>query len=367
MARRTRTRHLLGVVGITALATSAALVSAPSPDAQAAAEAAASSVTVTPDPSYKQDKFEGWGTSLVWFANATGDYPPAVREKLAKLLFGDDGLALNIARYNIGGGNAPDVKDYLRAGGAVEGWWKAPAGTTRDGHRLVERRRRGRLEPEGGQDPALVGGPHQEGHHPLGDVQQLAALVHDGERLRLRWLQRHHRPAEGRFGRRLRRLHGGGDEASGEGRGHQGRHRRPVQRAQHQLLEHPSGRGRPARRRPSGGRPHRSRAPGEGPRRSCPRAEEGQGQVRDLGDGRDQPVHLRDQLELLLARLQGPRRPAERPHLRHRAAHHRARPRQGGRQAAVDERGRGRLGRRAELHGHASGSRPRPADRQRPA
>ncbi|WP_405813960.1 RICIN domain-containing protein [Streptomyces sp. NBC_01390] len=131
MARRTRTRHLLGVVGITVLATSAALVSAPSPDAQAAAEAAASSVTVTPDPSYKQEKFEGWGTSLVWFANATGDYPPAIREKLAKLLFGDDGLALNIARYNIGGGNAPDVKDYLRAGGAVEGWWKAPAGTTR--------------------------------------------------------------------------------------------------------------------------------------------------------------------------------------------------------------------------------------------
>ena len=85
-----------------------------------------------PDPSYKQEKFEGWGTSLVWFANATGNYPKPIREKLAKLLFGDDGLALNIARYNIGGGNAPDVKDYLRAGGAVEGWWKAPAGTTRE-------------------------------------------------------------------------------------------------------------------------------------------------------------------------------------------------------------------------------------------
>ncbi|MFC8670092.1 glycoside hydrolase, partial [Streptomyces sp. NPDC057199] len=89
-------------------------------------------VTVRPDPSYEQEKFEGWGTSLVWFANATGDYPKEIREKLAKLLFGDDGLALNIARYNIGGGNAPDVEDYLRAGGAVEGWWKAPAGTTRE-------------------------------------------------------------------------------------------------------------------------------------------------------------------------------------------------------------------------------------------
>ncbi|MEV0318213.1 RICIN domain-containing protein [Streptomyces sp. NPDC050658] len=128
MARRTRTRRLLGLVGTTALATGAALVTVPPPTAAAAASA----VTVRPDPSYQQEKFEGWGTSLVWFANVTGGYPQEIREKLAGLLFGDDGLALNIARYNIGGGNAPDVKDYLRAGGAVEGWWKAPEGTTRE-------------------------------------------------------------------------------------------------------------------------------------------------------------------------------------------------------------------------------------------
>ncbi|MES5820778.1 glycoside hydrolase [Streptomyces sp. RG80] len=129
MAGLTRSRRLLGAASMTALATGAALLSVPAPLAQA--DTVTASVTVQPDPSYKQEKFEGWGTSLVWFANATGDYPKEIREKLAKLLFGDDGLALNIARYNIGGGNAPDVKDYLRAGGAVEGWWKAPAGTTR--------------------------------------------------------------------------------------------------------------------------------------------------------------------------------------------------------------------------------------------
>ncbi|MFG2808937.1 glycoside hydrolase [Streptomyces massasporeus] len=134
MAHRTRKRRLLGAIGVT-LATGTVLAAASLPAAHAetaAAEAAAAGVTVRPDPSYSGDEFEGWGTSLVWFANATGDYPPAVREKLYKLLFGDDGLNLNIARYNIGGGNAPDVKDYLRAGGAVEGWWKAPAGTTRE-------------------------------------------------------------------------------------------------------------------------------------------------------------------------------------------------------------------------------------------
>ncbi|KAA0929073.1 RICIN domain-containing protein [Streptomyces apricus] len=131
MARPSRGRHLLGAAALTALATGAALVQAPSSTAQVRT-ADTASVTVRPDPSYQQEEFEGWGTSLVWFANATGDYPKEIREKLAKLLFGDDGLALNIARYNIGGGNAPDVEDYLRAGGAVEGWWKAPAGTTRE-------------------------------------------------------------------------------------------------------------------------------------------------------------------------------------------------------------------------------------------
>ncbi|WP_399920744.1 glycoside hydrolase [Streptomyces kanamyceticus] len=128
MARRNRTRRLIGAVGVTALATGAALVTVPQPTAAAAAAA----VTVRPDPSYQQQKFQGWGTSLVWFANATGGYPEEIRQKLASLLFDDDGLALNIARYNIGGGNAPDVKDYLRAGGAVQGWWKAPEGTTRE-------------------------------------------------------------------------------------------------------------------------------------------------------------------------------------------------------------------------------------------
>ncbi|MFH8238795.1 glycoside hydrolase [Streptomyces sp. NPDC018321] len=131
MARRTRSRRLLTGAVLTALATGAGLIGVP---AQAGPEdaRAAASVTVRPDPSYRQERFEGWGTSLVWFANATGDYPPEIREKLARLLFDDQGLGLNIARYNIGGGNAPDVQDYLRAGGAVEGWWRAPAGTTRE-------------------------------------------------------------------------------------------------------------------------------------------------------------------------------------------------------------------------------------------
>ncbi|WP_156759406.1 RICIN domain-containing protein [Microbacterium karelineae] len=99
--------------------------------AAGSAEAAERSVTLTPNPAYTGDEFEGWGTSLVWFANATGGYPEELREQLYQAVFGDDGLDLNIARYNIGGGNASDVDDYLRAGGAVDGWWAAdPDGST---------------------------------------------------------------------------------------------------------------------------------------------------------------------------------------------------------------------------------------------
>ncbi|ONI86603.1 ricin-type beta-trefoil lectin domain protein [Saccharothrix sp. ALI-22-I] len=110
------------------LAASALVASALVTPATAAEEAA---VTVRPDPTYQQESFQGWGTSLIWFANATGGYPDEIRNKLADLLFGEDGLNLTVARYNIGGGNAPDVPSYLRAGAAVPGWWKAPAGTTR--------------------------------------------------------------------------------------------------------------------------------------------------------------------------------------------------------------------------------------------
>lgn len=101
----------------------------PYPEASAAAPEA---TVLTPNPAYQGPEFQGWGTSLVWFANATGDYPEDVRRDLFDKVFGPDGLNLNIARYNIGGGNATDVPAYLRPGGAVDGWWN-PDYATDDG------------------------------------------------------------------------------------------------------------------------------------------------------------------------------------------------------------------------------------------
>lgn len=74
--------------------------------------------------------FEGWGTALAWFAEVTGGYPAPVREHLADLFYGKDGLGWTIARFNIGGGNAAGTPPYLRPGAAVPGYWHQPAGTS---------------------------------------------------------------------------------------------------------------------------------------------------------------------------------------------------------------------------------------------
>lgn len=120
------------------------------------AEAVGVPVRITPNPAYAAEPFEGWGTSLVWFANATGGYPDDVRQALFDKVFGEEGLNLNIARYNIGGGNATDVPSYLRPGGAVEGWWNPDLGVAdAEGAVTSEYADRARYEAAwDGDDPA---------------------------------------------------------------------------------------------------------------------------------------------------------------------------------------------------------------------
>lgn len=79
-------------------------------------------VRIAPDWAHPGKPFEGWGTALVWFAHVTGRLPDPVRSDLANKLYGDAGLRLNIARYNIGGGNAADTPAYLRPGADVPGF-----------------------------------------------------------------------------------------------------------------------------------------------------------------------------------------------------------------------------------------------------
>ncbi|WP_366294109.1 glycoside hydrolase [Paenibacillus sp. AN1007] len=83
------------------------------------------------------DHFEGWGTSLAWWANDLGGWENQAKvDEIMDLVFDPvKGLGLNIVRYNIGGGENPEMKE-LRPGGDVPGFqpkpgvwdWEADAG-----------------------------------------------------------------------------------------------------------------------------------------------------------------------------------------------------------------------------------------------
>ena len=66
--------------------------------------------------------FEGWGTSLCWWANVVGGYTN--REEYADLAFKD--LGLNIVRYNIGGGENPARSNTLEFRARLPGFQPEP-------------------------------------------------------------------------------------------------------------------------------------------------------------------------------------------------------------------------------------------------
>lgn len=67
------------------------------------------------------------------------EYGKQLREQFYQSIFSDNGLDLNMARYNVGGGNASDVAygyPFMRQGAAVPGTWKddpTGSGTYGDG------------------------------------------------------------------------------------------------------------------------------------------------------------------------------------------------------------------------------------------
>ena len=65
--------------------------------------------------------FQGWGSSLCWWAHRIG-YSPVLTKKSAEIFYSDNGLNLNIMRYNIGGGDDPTHKHITRTDSEVPGW-----------------------------------------------------------------------------------------------------------------------------------------------------------------------------------------------------------------------------------------------------
>jgi len=81
---------------------------------------ALSQTIVTIDPSIKYQKFEGWGTSLSWWAVLAGKWSETNRTKLiGAIVDPDTGLGYSIFRYNIGGGDQPGHNHLTQGNGGA--------------------------------------------------------------------------------------------------------------------------------------------------------------------------------------------------------------------------------------------------------
>lgn len=85
--------------------------------------------SVVVDPRVRHQVFEGWGTSLAWFANVTGAWSADRFNHLVDLIFNPPdahppGLGFTRARYNIGGGDNPE-HTHLWLGRAMQGFQDA--------------------------------------------------------------------------------------------------------------------------------------------------------------------------------------------------------------------------------------------------
>ena len=117
-------KRILSVITLAAMAVTSAQ-GIVFPVAQAAQETKAAEITGTVvklDPSnaspFNNGEFQGWGTSLCWWANRLG-YSEALTQQAADAFFSEDGLGLDIARYNLGGGDDPAHTHITRSDSKV--------------------------------------------------------------------------------------------------------------------------------------------------------------------------------------------------------------------------------------------------------
>lgn len=72
---------------------------------------------------FNNGEFQGWGTALCWWANRVG-YSDKMTQQAATAFFSDEGLGLDIARYNLGGGDDPSHNHINRSDSKVPGVWE---------------------------------------------------------------------------------------------------------------------------------------------------------------------------------------------------------------------------------------------------
>ncbi len=122
----------------TALVSCSVLLAATAASGLAALPARAAAATrYTVDLEKQLQEFDGWGLSLSWWATEIGDWTrqgssgKEKREEIAEALYGKSGLNLNIARYNVGGGDDP-THTHMSDDRNTPGWRSATKTTEKD-------------------------------------------------------------------------------------------------------------------------------------------------------------------------------------------------------------------------------------------
>lgn len=102
--------------------------------------ASGSTYTAIVNPSIQHQTWEGWGTTLAWWANVLGGADTALKNQYADKLFSlNNGLGFNIVRYNIGGGENPAYPDHMEYRARVPGY-KASANAAYDWNKDANQR-----------------------------------------------------------------------------------------------------------------------------------------------------------------------------------------------------------------------------------
>lgn len=118
-------RKMISIAAALAMLPIPAASAADEPDTVLKTAADAVQTIVKLDPSeespFNGGEFMGWGTSLCWWANRVG-YSKKMTEQAAELFFSDNGLSLDIARYNLGGGDDPTHNHITRSDSKVPGY-----------------------------------------------------------------------------------------------------------------------------------------------------------------------------------------------------------------------------------------------------
>jgi len=65
-------------------------------------------------PGDLRQEIDGFGASGAWWAQIVGGWDQSKREKITGLLFGKEGIALSIYRYNVGAGSGEEIGDPWR-------------------------------------------------------------------------------------------------------------------------------------------------------------------------------------------------------------------------------------------------------------